>query len=138
MTRICSPFSLSSIRTHHQQIKLFNSELGIHSELSLVPWWLILAVTLNKQAQKTMDYYKMFRMNAQGDVHSTRNKDRLSQSRTHGMLCVGPLFWEMSGQERRAGNRVWYGLFSTVRKLGQNFDKKSCRKPNHTKIGARW
>ena len=32
-----------------------------------------LAVALNKQAQKTMDYYQMFRMNTRGDVHSTRN-----------------------------------------------------------------
>ena len=37
-----------------------------------------LAVTPNKQAQKTMDYCKMFWMIVQGDAHSTRNKGRLS------------------------------------------------------------
>ena len=37
-----------------------------------------LAVVLNKQAQKKMDYYKMFRINVPGDAHSRRNKGRLS------------------------------------------------------------
>ena len=42
------------------------------------PMMAYLAVTLNKEAQKTMDYYKMFRMNARDDAQSTRNKGRLS------------------------------------------------------------
>ena len=40
-----------------------------------------LAVALNKQAQKTMDYCEMFCMNTQGDAHSMRNKSRLSHER---------------------------------------------------------
>ena len=48
-----------------------------------------LAVALNKQVQKTMDYYKMFRMNVLGDAHSTRNKGRLSHE--HMGCFVWPL-----------------------------------------------
>ena len=31
----------------------------------------------------------------------------------------------MRGRVMRAGGQVWYGLFSTVRKLGEYFDGKS-------------
>ena len=47
---------------------------GWHSELSLVPWWLILqSHSINNHKNKTM-----FWMNTQSDAHSMRNKGRLS------------------------------------------------------------
>ena len=53
-----------------------------HETVSMVAY---LAVALNKQAQKALDYYKMFRINAQGDTHSTRNK---------GIPCVFTNTWD--------------------------------------------
>ena len=67
-----------------------------------------LAVALNKQAQKTMDYYKIF--------WSLNEKQRQTESQTYGMLCVSARFWKMSGQVTRAGRQVWYGQLSTIRK----------------------
>ena len=61
-----------------------------------------LAVALNTQAQKTMDYYEMFWMNSRGDAHSTRNKGRLTHERDerNGMLCVE------NGQVKWTGGRA--------------------------------
>ena len=70
----------------------------------------------------------------------------------HGMLCVDTRFRKMSGLITWAGGSFFFFFFLLfnfgtdhfqlfknrvdVRKLGQNFDEKRRRKPNHTKTGA--
>ena len=47
----------------------------------------------SSRTQETMDYYEMFRMNADGDAHSMRNKGRLSHE------CMGCLVWAIDSSK---------------------------------------
>lgn len=52
-----------------------------------------LVVALNKQVQETMNYYKMFSMNAWGDAHAMRNKGRLMPIPLNNALgCLPSLY----------------------------------------------
>ena len=88
-----------------------------------------LAVALSKQAQKTINYYEIFRMNVWGDAHSMRNKGRLSQERMGCFVWAldsGKWVAESLGQADEFGTNHFqlYENRVDVRKLEQNFDKK--------------
>ena len=79
-----------------------------------------LAVVVNKQAQKTMDFYEMFPMNVQDDAHSMRNKGRLSHE------CLGCYVCVLNSGKWVADSR-WQGdVFGTDHfQLYENWDKIS-------------
>ena len=85
-----------------------------------------LAVALNKQAQKTMDYYKMFWRNTWCDAHSTRNKADWVMN-TWDVLCGHSI----SGNEWPSYTGRRMGLVQTIfncTKTGAKFQWKKLLK----------
>ena len=109
-----SYFAMSSFMNSIMFLAFFTKGLALGTFFG--PMVAYLAVTLNKQAQKTMDYYKMFWMNMRGDAHSTRNKGRLSHER------MGCFVWTSHAGKRASLVQTIFNC-TKIKRMYKNWDQ---------------